>query len=29
MPYQRVVSVVDLTARLLGAALNRRQPSPI
>jgi heat-inducible transcriptional repressor len=29
MPYQRVVSVVDLTARLLGAALNRRQPNPI
>ncbi|GAB4350913.1 MAG: heat-inducible transcriptional repressor HrcA [Immundisolibacter sp.] len=28
MPYQRVVSVVDVTARLLGAALNRRQPAP-
>lgn len=28
MPYQHVVSVVDVTARLLGAALNRRLPSP-
>ena len=28
MPYQRVVSVVDVTARLLGAALNRRLPAP-
>lgn len=28
MPYQHVVSVVDVTARLLGAALNRRLPNP-
>ncbi len=28
MPYERVVSVVDVTARLLGAALNRRLPAP-
>jgi heat-inducible transcriptional repressor len=28
MPYERVVAVVDVTARLLGAALNRRLPTP-
>ncbi|WP_372717201.1 heat-inducible transcriptional repressor HrcA [Immundisolibacter sp.] len=28
MPYERVVAVVDVTARLLGAALNRRLPAP-